>query len=264
MCKYGFRSGIMRINERFANIICAIPPAEAEKFGVAEWFVRQAKTNMLDAVSSSTKTFLDLQNNSRDPRCLCLEFMNVLAASSHCGFATEAVSSMFQSCLNRIVHDKQSDNLDPYPDCGVRLHQVLSVLAKARSDMLRGPADSPKYTLLREILERCREKHTCQEGAASSACHTLDAVLDGGLLNFFPAEGFSTDELWAIGRFQDDLLDHVTPWYGESAFEFPYGKSPWPAAEVRGLMKVKTSHYCKRPWGHSLLGRMGHQALESP
>ena len=93
---------------------------------MADWFVRQTTTNILNAVASSTKMYV--QNDSSDRDCLCMEFMNVLAAVSHCGFATETVSSM-----SRIVLDEC--NLGPCFQDGVQLTQVLSVLAKARGDM---------------------------------------------------------------------------------------------------------------------------------
>ena len=245
-----FRWGIRFVNQRFANVICAIPQADAKKRGVADWFVRQTKTNIFDAVTSSTKIFLDLQSDSTCRECLCMEFMNVLAALSHCGFATETVSSMFESCMGRIVGDRKSDNLGPYEDCGVQLPQVLSVLAKARRDMFRGPSEAPKYHLLKEILDTCRENHKCREGAAFSARHTLENILLHGFLDFFPAEGFSPSEMWSINNFQNELLDHITPLCGESVFEHPYGESPWPADEVRALMRVKTSHYfsLRLPW----------------
>ena len=98
--------GIPRVKKFFANIVCAIPQNDAEKSGVADWFVRQTTTNILNAVASSTKMFLDVQNDSSDRDCLCMEFMNVLAAVSHCGFATETVSSMFESCMSRSVLDE--------------------------------------------------------------------------------------------------------------------------------------------------------------
>ena len=185
-------------NERFANIICAIPRAEAERFGVAHWFRRHTKTIILQSVTSSPETLEDVQQDSTSRDCRCVEFLNVLAAVSHCGLTTKAVSSMFVSCILTTV---KNDMLDPYGYYGVSLAQILSVLAKVPGDMLLEGAESPKHFLLSPILATCRLQLAAR--VADAADDLTDNVLRHGLV---PARGFSRDERHALHVFQAELL----------------------------------------------------------
>ena len=43
------------------------------------------------------------------------------------------------------------------------MRQVLSVLAKAKGEMSCGHRDSPKFQLLRRILDKARKRHEVEE-----------------------------------------------------------------------------------------------------
>ena len=153
---------------------------------MAHWFRRHTKANILQAVTSSPETFLDLQQDNTSRDCRCMEFLHVLAAVCHCGFATDALRSML---------------LDPYGYYGVHLSQVLSVLAKAPGDMFLEGAESPKLSLLSRILATCRRQFPAR--LKHAADNLPDNILRHGLV---PARGFSRDECRAVCLFQAELL----------------------------------------------------------
>ena len=165
---------------------------------MAHWFRRHTKANILQAVTSSPETFLDLQQDNTSRDCRCMEFLHVLAAVCHCGFATDALRSMFVSCMLKTV---KSDMLDPYGYYGVHLSQVLSVLAKAPGDMFLEGAESPKLSLLSRILATCRRQFPAR--LRHAADNLPDNILRHGLV---PARGFSRDECHAVCLFQAELL----------------------------------------------------------
>ncbi|CAJ1456804.1 unnamed protein product [Effrenium voratum] len=218
-----------------ASMICSIPSAEAAKSGVASWFVRVAKEGLLDVVGSSTETFLTLQDDCRDPDGKCIQLMNILAAASHCGHATKASARMFESCLQRIV-ECVSDNLGPFPDCGVQLHEVLSVLAKANPKLCN------KRMWIREVLEKALSRH---EGPVTEsndiylAEGILNLIFDGHHLVFLPTNGFSSEECQQILRFQCTIFDLAAPRVC-NCFEDAVGDSPWKASIVKGFLAAKT------------------------
>ena len=68
------------------------------------------------------------------------------------------------------------------------MRQVLSVLAKVKGEMSCGHRDSPKFQLLRRILDK-----EVEERAGS----LLEQMLLCENASFFRPEGFSHDELWS-------------------------------------------------------------------
>ena len=54
-----------------------------------------------------------------------------------------------------------------HSDDNVSMHRVLSVLAKAKGEMSCGHRDSPKFQLLRRILDKAWKRHEVEERAGS-------------------------------------------------------------------------------------------------
>ena len=80
--------------------------------------------------------------------------------------------------------------------------QALSVLAKAKSEMSCGHRASPKFQLLRRILDKARRRYEVEERAGS----LLEQLLLWEYVSFLRPEGFSHDGLWSTYLFETSLL----------------------------------------------------------
>lgn len=229
---YGYR--FRRANELVANMICSIPPAEALRCGFAPWFVKMTKRNILDTTTSSTAAFLKIQEDRFGPEALCVEFMNILCAVSHCGHIPETVILMFRACL-RVLED-DSSNLGPSFENGVQLCQVLSLLAKAK--FLKG-----KEHHLRQLLDKAFERHKASlAGEPSLAADVLEETCEGRHLRFYPVQGLAREERRMIGHFETRLFDLAAPkigcsmrWAGENA--------AWNSTFLKGFLRAEVQRF---------------------
>lgn len=229
-----------RANELAANMICSIPHAEALRCGFAPWFVKMTKRNILDSATSSTAVFLKIQEDRHSPEALCVEFMNVLCAASHCGHTPETVILMFHACLQ--VLEEDSSNLGPSFENGVQLRQVLSLLAKAKS-FWRGPhAERGKEYHLRQLLEKAFERHKAMlADDESSAAEVLEQTCEGRHLKFYPVQGLARGEQRMIGHFETRLFDLAAPKVGCS-MRWAFEKPAWNSTFLKGFLRAETYH----------------------
>ena len=239
---YRFR----RANELAANMIFSIPPAEALRCGFAPWFVKLTKRNILDSTTSSTAVFLKMQMDRYSPEALCVEFMNVLCAVSHCGHTPETVILMFHACLQ--VLEEDSNNLGPSFENGVQLCQVLSLLAKAKSFWTGPGAQRGKEYYLRELLEKAFERHKGMLADNESvAAEVLEQTCEGQHLRFYPVQGLAREERRWISHFETRLLELAAPKIGCS-MRSPWEKPAWNSTFLKGFLRAKTEteHFYSR------------------
>ena len=230
-----------RANELAANMICSIPHAEALRCGFAPWFVKMTKRNILDSATSSTAVFLKIQEDRHSPEALCVEFMNVLCAASHCGHTPETVILMFHACLR--VLEEDSSNLGPSFENGVQLRQVLSLLAKAKS-FWRGPHSKRTREIhLRQLLDKAFERHKAMlANNESEAPDVLEETCKGRHLRYYPAHSFTQEEQRWISHFEARIFDLAAPkvgcsmrWAGENA--------AWNSTFLKGFLRAKTQRF---------------------
>ena len=232
-------------NQECANMICAIPRAEAKRCGLALWYIQLAQVSLLDAVCSSTELFLTIQNDcpAYEPVGRCIEFMNVLATVSH-WLKQTVLAKMFESCLQRILFcqvEGDGSGLGPIDCDGVGLSDVLSVLAKVYC-----LNSFPGKTLwLKHILDSASKMHKRlinSHDMEDVAQDVVKGTVAGNHLDFFPRRGFDKDALLMINRFQCQILDLAVPLAGKSMYNnVPY--IVWQAAVVRGFLKAETEHF---------------------
>ena len=231
---------LRRVNELVANMICSIPPAEALRCGIASWFVKLTKRNILDSTTSSTATFLKILRDRDNPDALFVEFMNILCATSHCGHAPEAVVVMFEACLQVLEDDT---NLGSSTDCGVQLCQALSILAKVKS--LWGGPDSQKIREfhLKQILDKAFERHKALfTDGDSSVADVLEQICDGRHLQFYP-QSFTHEEQRLISQLETRLFDAGAAKLGRSMRWDFIEHAAWNSIFLKGFLRAKTYHF---------------------
>lgn len=221
-------------------MILSIPSSEALRCGLAPWFVQLAKESILDPVCSSTALFLKIRADRRSNEALCVEFMNVLCAVSHCGHTPEELQLMFASCLEAIQN--VSGNLGPFNRFGcssLRLCQILSMLAKSKNFWgARGIQSGKRYGYLSDLLKNAFKGHKLVlEDSFGYSVDVLERICDGRHLHFYPRQGLTVMEQQPIREFQAKMFDFAAPRVG---FSLRWSRgSVWNATLLESFLNAK-------------------------
>ena len=229
-----------RANELAANMICSIPHAEALRCGFAPWFVKMTKRNILDSATSSTAVFLKIQEDRHSPEALCVEFMNVFCAASHCGHTPETVILMFHACLRVLKRIAVTLVL--------RLRTVCSCVRCFRcwpKPSLSGgghtPREQGKFICGSSWTRPLSVTRPCLQTTNPKPRMFWRRPAKGGTLRYYPAHSFTQEEQRWISHFEARLFDLAAPKVGCS-MRWAFEKPAWNSTFLKGFLRAEPYH----------------------